>query len=145
MGLFLRVFSLFITLIISLSSYATSYVFVTNVKNEINSISKTEVREIYLGNSFTWINGKKAIPLRLELNDGLDDFLSAYVGMSVSNFNAYWRRRLFSGKAIPPKHFTDVVQLVHFMSEESYSLSPFPDGELTKYPQLKIIKITETD
>ncbi len=122
---------------------ASDYVIGVNHSNELETVTKSELKAIFLGDQFFWKNGKKVLPARVETDASFKAFLTDVVEMSIDNFNTYWRRRLFSGKALPPKKFSQLTLLVEYLSKETYAVSPLPPGVIQDYPQLKVLKILE--
>jgi hypothetical protein len=119
------------------------YVIVVNHANEIQSLNKKELRAIFLGDLFFWSNKKKVLPARIDTEASFATFLNDIIKMNVENFNSYWRRRLFSGKAIPPKRYSQLSQLADFVGTEVYALAPFPKDALSQYPKLKVLNLTD--
>ncbi|MBI3713495.1 MAG: phosphate ABC transporter substrate-binding protein [Burkholderiales bacterium] len=88
------------------------------VVNKANTqkLSDEQVTEIFLGKSKAFPNGAKAVPVMVDFKvDGLDAFLSARFGKSISQYRSYWSRLMFSGEGVPPQTYgsaKDVIDLV---------------------------------
>lgn len=99
------------------ASEAGNYVVVANQKVKSDSISKSDLKDIFLGNQNYWDSSKERIRVA-RLDDELEvtqEFVTEVVGTSVSQYLQHWRRKLFSGKGIPPKKFgsdKDVISYV---------------------------------
>lgn len=73
-------------------------VVIAGANSDVSSLSSAEVKKIYLGKnkSVHAVDQSKGSELR-------QDFLSKVVGKSEGQFKAYWSKKIFSGKGIPPK------------------------------------------
>ena len=114
-------------------------VLVTSQKNPQTALTSKELKDIYLGNSVFWRNGHKAYPVMVTNEKTETLFLETYLDLSRDQFNTHWRRRLFSGKAIPPRRVTSEKQLAEFFDQENHSLSYVPKAILPNYPQFKVL------
>lgn len=71
---------------------------IVNSGSEISSLSSSEVKALYLGKS------KQLKAFDQAKGSGIrKNFMDEVVGKSESQFNAYWSKRIFSGKGSPPK------------------------------------------
>lgn len=73
-------------------------VVVISSSNSISTLSKGDIKKIYLGK-----NKKINAVDQLKGSNIRDDFLSKIVGKSEGQYKAYWSKKIFSGKGIPPK------------------------------------------
>jgi ABC-type phosphate transport system substrate-binding protein len=66
--------------------------------SRISTLSGSEIKAIYLGKSkkLKAVDQSKGSAIRV-------DFLSKVVGKSESQFKAYWSKKIFSGKGMPPR------------------------------------------
>lgn len=113
--------------------YASDYFIVlNNGKNIIHkTLKKEELKSLYLGYEL-YINGEKIHLTHLEANNSATEiFLKDIVGMSYREFSAYWRRKLFSGKGMPPKTFKEESEMINFIKKNESSI-----GVLPKKPDL---------
>lgn len=87
------------------SAYAnsTEFAVVVNKNNAINTLSKREIIDIYMGRYLTFPDGEASKPLDLPAQSALkNDFYIQLVNKDEQKINAYWARLLFSGRAKPP-------------------------------------------
>lgn len=90
-------------------------VFIVNKANT-QKLSDEQLSEIFLGKSKSFPGGGKAVPVMIDFKaEGLDAFLSARFGKTISQYRSYWSRLMFSGDGVPPQTYgaaKDVVDLV---------------------------------
>jgi hypothetical protein len=126
---------IFITFILSitLSTSASEY-FVLSTKN-INSenIDKKIVKNIFLGNKIYWESGKRILPVHLPISsESFKFFLKDVIDMDSNQFLSYWRRKLFSGRAHPPKQLEKDALIIEFIKSH-----PDGIGVISKVPKIK--------
>lgn len=79
-------------------------VVIVSAKSPVNTLSRQQVSNIFLGRSHAYPNGSPAIPLDLQIGTGLrEEFTEKVHGIAPSQLNAYWSRMVFTGKGNPPK------------------------------------------
>ena len=71
---------------------------IVNPRSGVSSLSSSEVKALYLGKSKNLkpFDQPKGSKIRQE-------FMDKVVGKSERQFNAYWSKKIFSGKGTPPK------------------------------------------
>ncbi|WP_158973020.1 hypothetical protein [Paraglaciecola sp. L3A3] len=93
-------------LLLSLGCPAQAIVVVVNKQNPIDSLSKTQIIDIFMGRYKTFPNGSSAYPLdRISGSSEKQQFYQELVNKSEAKINTYWSRLLFSGRASPPSSF----------------------------------------
>ena len=81
-----------------------------------NSLSKDEVKDIFLGKKVQWQNNSK---IHFVISRDLDlhkSFLKTYIKRSPKQFRAYWRQMVFTGKGTSPKSFPSEKELLEYVS-----------------------------
>lgn len=90
--------------LLSLSTAQAQVVVIVSAKSPVNSLSRQQVSNIFLGRSHAYPDGTKAIPVDLQNGTGLrEEFCEKVHGIAPSQLNAYWSRMIFTGKGNPPK------------------------------------------
>jgi len=104
-----RFFNYLIVLIILLmisslfSQTNMSYKVIVNKDNPVSQLSKNNVSKLLLKKSTKWDSGEKVEPVDLKADSNIRMSLSKTLhGKSVSAIKAYWQKKIFSGKGIPP-------------------------------------------
>jgi len=109
--------------LLTVNAYAMEFIVVGNERLNIATISKDDLRDIYLGKKLFWGDNVK-IQSTYECCDCITakDFIENIVGEDLDNFQRYWRRKLFSGSGIPPKKFENVDELIAFVAKNEGAL-----------------------
>ncbi|WP_127714606.1 hypothetical protein [Halobacteriovorax sp. HLS] len=103
----------------------------TNVKE--SNISKEVVRKIFLGNKLFWESGERILPVHLPVQTkAFKTFLSEVVQMDSSQFLSYWRRKMFSGRAHPPKQLLRDDSIIEYIQNNPQGI-----GVISSYPESK--------
>ena len=126
---------IFFNLLIILSSYvyAKEFFVLSNDSKKDEVINRETVRNIYLGNKLYWKSGKRIMPVHLNVADSsFQAFLEDVVDMDPTQFTSYWRRKLFSGRAYPPKQFDKDDSIIEFIRKNNSGI-----GVISKAPDKK--------
>nr|WP_231907383.1 hypothetical protein [Colwellia sp. PAMC 20917] len=116
----------------NLDAVSTEFVVVVNKDNAINSLSKREVIDIYMGRYLTFPDGEMAQPLDLPSESPLkNDFYLQLVNKNEQKINAYWARLLFSGRAKPPISAISIEDALNKLYNSPYSIGYIPKDQLT--------------
>jgi ABC-type phosphate transport system substrate-binding protein len=101
--------SLFFLLLTLLSTRveAADFVVVVNKENPIESLYRSEVKNIFLGKKIFWSAGH-GIDVLLQTDGNVHrGFVLEILNKSPRQLSMYWKQELFSGTAIPPKEYPD--------------------------------------
>jgi len=82
----------------------------------VASVSKAELRAIFLGEKVKWDNSRYIKVVIPEDSALLKEFLQAVVGKTPLQFDKHWQNLVFTGKAAMPRSFADSAQLVDFVA-----------------------------
>lgn len=86
-----------------ISSANADVLVVVNKDNDIDSFSKRQLVDIYMGKNLYLPDGSLAIRLdQAPDSETREVFYRQLLGKSVAEVNAYWARLLFTGRASPP-------------------------------------------
>ena len=82
---------------------AQSLVVVVNPGSGVESLSRNDVINIFLGGFRQFPSGIPALPIDLpQGHPAREEFYRLLVGKNPSEINTYWSRLIFSGKTRPP-------------------------------------------
>lgn len=121
-----------LTLIISIIfttqvAAANDYLVVNRSNKYVSEIDKEVVKDVFLGSKLFWEDGSRIQPVHLPINDKeFDTFLHNVVEMDTNQFLAYWRRKLFSGRAHPPKQMNRIEDILKYIQENPKSIGIIP-------------------
>ena len=115
LGLLLRFLVLLLPLLSGVAS-AESIVVVVNPGSGVETLSRNEVINIFLGSFRQLPSGIVASPIDLpQTHPARAEFYRLLVGKNPSEINTYWARLIFSGKTRPPiqaERVEDAIALV---------------------------------
>lgn len=137
-----RIFSVLVVFIILLASHFSmaaafaDVVFIANTSVEASTLSKKEIKDIFLGDRVSWGNGQKIHPAVLKDLPVHKEFTRFYTHKTESQFLRFWKKQLFTGKAQIPDTFTSENDLTQFVENTKGAI-----GYLSFVPKLKGIKI----
>jgi ABC-type phosphate transport system substrate-binding protein len=117
-----------VTLILLLSFLFTyvraDVVVVVSATSSVDSLTKDQVSDIFLGKTSTFPDGGKAIAI--DQKDGSNkksDFYKKICGKSSSQLKSYWAKLIFSGRGHPPKQLTDDSEVKKSVSSNPRQIS----------------------
>lgn len=92
------------------------YKVVVNSANQQASLAAADLQAIYMGRKQAWDSGSAitvvAVP---DDNAAMTSFVKTVLGKSIPQYQAYWREKLFSGKAVPPRTFKTSEEAMAFV------------------------------
>lgn len=132
---------IFLTIMTSVFSSEDFHV-VVNKNFTTGNITKDQLKDIYLGDKIYWSDRTK-INTTLINHDSefTNTFIEEVVKKTPDQFNRYWRRKLFSGRGLPPIKFNSTEDLISFVESNEGSIGVVPN--VMKNKKVKYIKINE--
>lgn len=109
----------FILLILLCSAAAAESVLIVNNSVQNTSITKEDVKLVFLGKKKKWDNGDRIRLGALKSGEANEAFLDEYVDKTPSKFASFWKIAIVSGTALPPKFFETEAELVEYVKDES--------------------------
>lgn len=94
---------------------AGGIIVIANKESGTASLSVDEVQRIFLGKKTVWENGKKIIPVCLKGGRKHETFLRAFLDLTPSQFDTFWKQAVFTGTGRPPKSFESEEELIQFV------------------------------
>ncbi|OQX09777.1 MAG: hypothetical protein BWK80_46495 [Desulfobacteraceae bacterium IS3] len=133
------IFSLLFQLIVFISfSSAEDVLIIANKDVPVDSLSKNEIRGIFLGEKIKWDNDSKItfVILKTEVHDL---FLKEYLGNTAAQYQNYWKKMVFTGKSKSPKSFKDAESLMDYVAETGGAVAYLPASAYND--KVKIISV----
>ncbi len=94
---------LLFSVLMPLAAWADDIVVVVNPASGVESLSRNDVINIFLGGFRRLPSGIPALPVDLpQGNPVREEFYRLLVGKNPAEINTYWSRLIFSGKTRPP-------------------------------------------
>lgn len=97
---------------------ASDIVVIGNNGIAAGSITKDELKRIYLGKMSRWGNGEK-ISFCLIKSDALGKFTKEYLGYTSMKYLKHWKKLVFTGKGSMPPFYANDGEVVSFVSSTS--------------------------
>ena len=92
-------------------------------KGLATSLSKEEIKQIFLGQKTRW-DDNSVIRFVIYAEENIyAAFLKDYIKKTPFQFNNYWKKQVFTGKGIMPKMFKDPQKVVEFVSKTEGAIS----------------------
>ncbi len=98
------------------NSYAEVF-FIANLSVDVDALSKSEVKKIFLGDKKVWDNGNAIILVTMKENDTHNEFLKKYVKRSSMQFKRFWRNKVFLGQGDTPKSFSNEEEMIEYLKQ----------------------------
>jgi ABC-type phosphate transport system substrate-binding protein len=115
---------------------------VVNSEIDTSKVDAEQVELIYLGKKTLWESGQRIVPVLVnEESDESKQFLENVLKKSVSQYRAYWKRRLFSGGGTVPKTFRTSGEVVEFVARTPGAIGVVQAG--AKDTRVKVVDIRE--
>ena len=121
---------------------AGDIIFICNPSVSDSSLSKKDVKEIFLGKQRRWSDNKEITLVLLKDFKAYNAFVKKYINRTSDQFKTWWRTRIFSGQAGILQSFNSEKKLMEFIAETKGAIgfvnaqSPIPNS-------LKVIQITD--
>ena len=108
------------------SAYASHVVVVSRTDSDIQELSRSQVRQIFMGGTLS----RKYKPAVFSVGtDARTTFNTQIIGLTEHRVQAYWSQLLFTGRAKPPAEFSEANDVIDYLLKEPNSVGYLP-GEL---------------
>lgn len=115
---------------------------VVNQNNTTDSMTRSEVIDIFMGRYNAFPSGESAVPIELKGDNEVKAiFYEQLVGMSLSRINSYWSRLRFSGRKRGSVQFQSKNELVDYVTSDSSAISYIMPSELKD--GMKVVYVIE--
>jgi ABC-type phosphate transport system substrate-binding protein len=122
------------------SCRAADFVVIAHKQVPENTLAKSELRAIFLGEKVKWENKKYIKFALLEDGDVQKVFLQRAIGKTPSQFDQHWMGMVTTGKGSMPKTFADPLQVIDYVSRQPYSIGFVPAGKETDAVKVITVK-----
>ncbi|MBI5559393.1 MAG: substrate-binding domain-containing protein [Deltaproteobacteria bacterium] len=86
---------------------AADFVVVVNKENPVETLDRSEVKNIFLGKKTFWPNGQVIDVILQDEGEVHQGFVLEILRKTPAQFQLYWKLALFSGTGIPPDQQPD--------------------------------------
>lgn len=95
---------LFIALLVLSPSLYAEIIVVVGIKSPLVTLSKNQVKDIFLGRLIALPNGSSAIPVDQPENNPLrEEFYTKVTHQTAAQVKSHWAKLYFTGRGQPPK------------------------------------------
>jgi ABC-type phosphate transport system substrate-binding protein len=98
-------------LICNAGAATAEVVLVVGKQSPIESLSRHEINDIFLGNVTRLPNVGKIVPLDRSEDKVRAEFYQDYTGKTLPQVKAHWAKHIFTGRGYPPKTVSSVEEL----------------------------------
>lgn len=134
---------IYILLIFICSAQAHGLVVVVNEDCQIDSLTKRQVIDIYMGRFNTFPDGQKATPIDYPPQSAIkSQFYMRLVQQNERKVSTYWARLLFSGNATPPTTIASVKDIINNVRANKDMIAYIPESEVTEGVKV-VFKVAE--
>ncbi len=92
------------------------YRIVVHPDNPGATITKKELKNIFLKRMAKWSHGEPIVPVDLSLDSSVRKAFTRDIHKrSTTSINAYWQKKLFSGKGVPPSTFREEAAVLDYV------------------------------
>jgi len=95
---------------------AQDVVLVANKGVQISKIKAADLRAIFIGEKTRFADGSHAVPVTLKGGAVHEVFLKNHVGESPGDFQAQWRKAVFTGQGAMPRAFDSESALIEYVA-----------------------------
>lgn len=116
---------------------------VTHKRVSISTISKAQLREIFVGTRTRFDDGTRAVPVLLKGGPAHEVFLHHHLGDSPEEFRARWRKAVFTGQGSMPKECATEADLLEYIAA-----TPGAIGYVSRVrdpESVKVLRVTESN
>jgi hypothetical protein len=135
--------SLTILLVVVASLFAVraqaQVIVIANSGLKADSVSKAELREVYMGSSSSVKQAGHVVPVLLKEGPTHSQFLTEYVGQSPIGLIICWRGLVLSGHATMPKTFDSEAAMVEYVARTPGAIGYISTG--TPHDSVKVLTV----
>jgi len=115
---------------------------IANGNNELGSLTRKQLADIYMGRITSLPNGSIPLPLDYQGDSEVRTrFYKSITGKNMAQINAYWARLSFTGQGNPPRRLSDKATILQVVKKNQGALGYVdtisPDTNVTSVMTLK--------
>ena len=127
-------------------AYASEVLYIiVNAKSTVQTLTKKEVKNIFLGEIKSFPNGNPAKPVVQPIGaPSRAAFMNKIIQRNESRWRAHWARLLFTGKGIPPLELEEDDELLEVIARKKGAIGYFV-GEDKEYKGVRVLMKVRID
>ncbi len=103
-----------------------------------DSLSKKEVKKIFLGKKRSWDNRERIL---IVLNKSVIKEFYNFIGKSKSNYEKYWEKLIYTGKATEPIVLDNNREVIDYLKKYPNAISFISENDSLKCDKIKKLVI----
>ena len=107
-----------------------------------SSLTKKEIKDIFLGIKRKWTSGEEIILTVVYQSKAHDPFLNHYLNKTPTQFLTYWKHQVFVGQGRFPKTFSNEGEMVDYVKDTKGAIGYMAYPPI-RDKQLKLISISD--
>ncbi len=115
---------------------ATTVLVIAHSKVPVDTITKVDLRDIYLGDIRQWKDGTEIVVVDTKPRNKTKECFYSYIGKSPSRMKSIWIKKLLSGEGNPPEVVESDTDAVHKVAS-----TPGAIGFVTKGTPLDSVRV----
>ncbi|HYG32203.1 MAG TPA: hypothetical protein VD810_04350 [Methylophilaceae bacterium] len=138
-NLHVKLATLGLLLICTAVEAAAEVVVVVGSNSPIQSLSRHDITDIFLGNATSLPNVGKVIPLDRSEDRIRAEFYQDYTGRNLPQVKSHWAKNIFTGRGYPPKAVSSIDELKEVLQRYPNAISYINENQADD--TLKILKL----
>lgn len=130
------------TFLLSLASCSAwaEVVVVVSIQNPIDSLTRSELSNLYLSNDRRFPNGQPATPVdQKESSPAYAAFYAEHLEQTPAQIKMHWSRLIFTGRGQPPRSLADNEAVADFVAENDTAIGYLEDTHIDE--NLRVVTI----
>lgn len=115
-------------------------VVIGNLNNDLKTMTKKEIKEIFMGRARTLPNKSFALPF--DFPELRARFYYILTGRPIEQINAYWARIMFTGQAYPPTKLNDSQAVIRVVSENKGAIG-YIDSQYVDTSLMRVLLVLD--
>ncbi len=135
-----RTIAIALLLIVGAPTALAEVVVATSADRPLESLTQTQLADIYLGRQHHLPGGQGVVPIDLaEGSKARETFYGRYLGRSQAQIKAHWSKLVFTGRGRPPRSVDDSAAMATFLAQHPKAIG-YLDRALVN-DNLRVIEI----
>ncbi|WP_341937916.1 hypothetical protein [Marinimicrobium sp. C2-29] len=121
---------------------AAEVVVVVSADNALDSLSRAQLSDLYLGRSVSLPNGESLTPIdQSDRSPAHEQFYQEYLGRSPAQIKSHWSRLIFTGRGQPPRSVSDSQAVADVVSDDRTAIGYIDSNQVPVDNTLRVLDI----
>lgn len=124
------------------STVAAEVVVVVSADNALDSLSRAQLADLYLGRSVSLPNGESLVPIDQSDRSAVhEQFYQEYLGRSPAQIKSHWSRLIFTGRGQPPRSVSNSQAVADIVSDDRRAIGYIDSSQVPVGNTLRVLDI----